>query len=334
MKKTTQILFLLAVVAVLLIVGRAVLKQPPREWTAPQVEFSEKLKNIEDTKYTKIEESQTGKEEASLGDQRDNEEKVEGLFETNWQWVNQQKKLYNLTEDEVDQILLETQERLPDETDKLKALSILRLGTPYQLGCLGEEGGRDKDPIFRLDVTDCTAFVLTNVALLHSQTTEEARAMMRYLNYQSNSEMTFENRLHFTVDRNVVSPYFQDITGEVASGRSLKTVKVTLNKIKTNGERLININWEKEMVFGYIPSKYVTKTLLQGLPKTVGIAFIKKGDEQIGLDVRHEGFLFDGKLLFHASSVQKKVVSENFLKYYFNKDNNSRFDGILLFQIN
>lgn len=63
----------------------------------------------------------------------------------------------------------------------------------------------------RLDVTDCTAFVLTNMALSYSQTIEEAKAMMEYLNYRLNSEMTFASQLHFTIDRNQISPYFEDI---------------------------------------------------------------------------------------------------------------------------
>lgn len=93
-------------------------------------------------------------------------------------------------------------------------MAILRLGTSYQPGCLGGEKGEDKDPIFRLDVTDCTAFILTTAALLHSDAIEDARGMMKFLNYRS-EEIVFESRLHFTTDRNEVSPYFEDITQEV-----------------------------------------------------------------------------------------------------------------------
>jgi len=152
-----------------------------------------------------------------------------------------------------------------------------------------------------LDVTDCTAFVLTNVALLYSQTIDEAKEIMKFLNYQPNSAITFENRLHFTTDRNAVSPYFRDITGENLCACKLKTKKVILNKVKSDGNRLIDIDWQKEIVLKYIPNEFITKDLFQNLPKTIGIAFIKEGDEEIGLDVRHEGFLFDGQFLFHAT---------------------------------
>ncbi len=252
--------------------------------------------------------------------------------ESKWQWLENQEKLYNLNSRKVNLVLAEIQERFTDKGERLKALSVLRLGTPYQLGCLGEESGRDKDPIFRLDVTDCTVFVLTNVALVHSQTVEEAVIMMSDLNYRPNSEITFENRLHFTTDRNEVSPYFKDVTQEVG-GDKIKTKKVVLNK-KNNGQRLIDIDWQREIMIRYIPSEYITRDFFEKLPESVGIAFLKKGDEEIGLDVRHEGFLFEKNKLFHANSDKGKVVSEDFFEYYFKEKNNARFDGVIFFEIN
>lgn len=207
----------------------------------------------------------------------------------------------------------------------------MRKGTPYQLGPLGEESGRDKGPIFRLDAVDCTVFVLTTVSLLHSQNLEGAKEMMRFLNYRPNSKITFENRLHFTTERNITSPYFQDITEKIAGQNKTKEKKVTLNKIKDDGKRLIDIDWEKEIIIKYIPNKFITKEFLQTLPRVVGIAFIKEGDEKIGLDVRHEGFLVDGNLLFHATQKEGKVVNVDFFKYYFVKNDTPRFDGIILF---
>ena len=255
------------------------------------------------------------------------------LAEINWQWVEKQKKLYELSPAETNLILKELQVRFPNKAERLKALAILRIGTPYQLGCLGEESGRDKDPIFRLDVTDCTAFVLTTVALLNSQNLDEAKEIMRFLNYRPDSEITFESRLHFTTDRNEASPYFRDITGEGICGCKLKTKKVTLNKIKADGKRLIDIDWEKEIVMKYIPNQYITKELFDNLPKAIGIAFIKEGDEEIGLDIRHEGFLVDGELLFHATPTEGKVVEVDFFEYYFKPDHIPQFDGIILFEI-
>ncbi|MCK4454111.1 DUF1460 domain-containing protein [Candidatus Parcubacteria bacterium] len=273
--------------------------------------------------------------------------------ETNWQWIEKQKKIYQLSPTEINSILKELWQRFPNKDERLKAIAILRLGTPYQLGCLGEESGPDKDPIFRLDVTDCTVFVLTTTALLHSQNLEQAREMMKFLNYGPDkeirttrrfapqnlvsslrSEMTYENRLHFTTDRNMVSPYFSDITEEVASSSNLITRKVILNRIKTNGKRWIDIDWQKEIMIKYLPNKYITKELLMGLPKSVGIAFVKEKYFETGLDVIHEGLLFNGELFIEASSIQKKVAAEDFFDYYFGENGSSpRFDGIILFDL-
>jgi len=276
--------------------------------------------------------------------------------EINWQWTDNQKKLYELDSREINSIFQELRERFAEEGERLKALATLRLGTPYQIGCLGEESGRDKDPLFRLDVTDCTAFILTNIALLHSKDLGEAQEMMKSLNYRTNRDITFENRLHFTIDRNMTSPYFRNITEEIAGTDRVIEINLVLNKIKEDGSRLIDI-----------PNKYITKNLIDKLPKSVGIAFIRKEDARIGLDVAHEGFLFDNQLFLHASvgiafirkedarigldvahegflfdnqlflhasSIEKKVVAINFWDYYFTEDNYTpRFDGIIFFEI-
>lgn len=277
------------------------------------------------------------KEEAGLDKEEEliQNKEIDG---PNWQWVNNQKKLYQLSSVDINSILKELQKRFLNKDEKLKALSILRLGTPYQFGCLGEESGRDKDPLFRLDVTDCTVFVLTNVALLHAENLTEAREMMRSLNYRlkENEEeykTSFENRLHFTSDRNMTSLYFQDVTEQIAGSDKIKEKKVILNKIKPDGKRLIDIIWEKEIIIKYIPNEYITKKLLSSLPKAVGIAFIKEGDEEIGLDVRHEGFLFSGEFLFHATSAQGEVMVVDFFEYYFEKEGYYKFDGIILFDV-
>jgi len=252
--------------------------------------------------------------------------------ETNWQWLEKQKKIYQSSPTEINSILKELWERFPNEDERLKAIAILRLGTPYQLGCLGEESGRDKDPIFRLDVVDCTVFVLTTVALVHSQDLEKAKKMMRFLNYRPDSEMIYENRLHFTTERNMISPYFQDITEEIAGKEKIITKKVILNRIKKDGTRWINIDWEKEMLIKYIPNEYITKEFLFGLPKSVGIAFVKEKYFETGLDVVHEGLLFDRELLIEASSIEKKVLRKDFYDYYFNEDDSTpKFDGVVLY---
>ncbi len=258
-------------------------------------------------------------------------EKVFIEEDSNWQWLEKQKKLYELSSFENNLILKEINELFPNQEERLKALSFLRLGTPYQAGCLGEGKGRDQDPIFRLDKADCTVFVMTNIALLHSQSLEEAEEIIKSINYSSPQDISFETRLHFTTDRNITSSYFQNITEEIIDLNKLKEKKVVLNKL-LDGERLIDIDWEKEVSFFYLPSQEINQELFSSLPSVIGIAFLIEGDEKIGLDVRHEGFLFDGQNFIHASSEEQKVVSIDFFEYYFRKEENPRFDGIVFFE--
>jgi len=96
------------------------------------------------------------------------EEELKEHQESNWQWLARQKPIYQLGLAEINSILKELPQQFPDKKERLKALTLWRLATPYQPGPLGEEKGPDKDPIFRTEVTDCTAFILTTAALLHS----------------------------------------------------------------------------------------------------------------------------------------------------------------------
>lgn len=253
--------------------------------------------------------------------------------ENRWQWLQEQKKFYQQEDAEIDSTLKELGLRFPEADYRLQAIAFLQLDTPYQLGCLGEGSGFDPDPFFRLDKTDCTVFILTSVALLHASDMEEARTMMKSVGYYPGREINYQNRLHFTTDRILSSPWFWDITGEIAGSEKVKTKEVILNKTRADGSRLIDIPWEKKMTEIYLPLEEIETEMLQNLPAVVGVAFLKAGDEEIGLDVRHEGLLLDGQTLFHASSLQRKVVAEDFLEYCF-PGQQARFSGIIFYKIN
>jgi len=253
--------------------------------------------------------------------------------ENRWQWLQERKKFYQQEDAEIDSTLKELGLRFPEADYRLQAIAFLQLDTPYQLGCLGEGSGLDPDPFFRLDKTDCTVFILTSTALLHASDMEEARTVMKSVGYCPGREINYQNRLHFTTDRILSSPWFQDITEEIAGGEKVKTKEVILNKTQADGSRLIDIPWEKKMTEIYLPLEEIETEVFQNLPAVVGVAFLKAGDEEIGLDVRHEGLLFNGQTLFHASSLQGKVVTEDFLKYCF-PEQQARFSGIIFYKIN
>ena len=249
----------------------------------------------------------------------------------NQAWMEEQSKIHHQNKEEITALLLELKKRFPSEEDRLWAISFLRLGTPYKLGCLGEESGVDSDPIFRLDFTDCTALVLTNTALLCSQSAEEALAKMTQINYRSD-DISFYNRLHFTTDRNDASPFFKDVTEQLINPELIEEVEIVLNKKGKEGKRIIDIDWEKQRILKYIPIKHCQEVFLGTLPSALGVALVKEATIEQGLDVIHEGFLFEGEKFVHASSSEGEVVQVSF-RNYLTQQKPKYFDGVIFFEI-
>ena len=74
--------------------------------------------------------------------------------------------------------------KYPNFHERLIALNFWRVGTPYGIFCLGEEKGFDKDPIIRIDTSDCTVHVLTSMAFAKGKSFDEARDAMISLHYK------------------------------------------------------------------------------------------------------------------------------------------------------
>jgi len=242
---------------------------------------------------------------------------------------------YTLKPGQVTTILADLHTRGKSFDERMKALALLRVATPYQLGCLGEEAPPDTDPIFRTDVTDCTVFVLTTCAMAHKASYGEARDMMKLLNYHNppvsgEKVVTYPNRIHFTYDRLHGNPFFQDITGELLPPSKLAKVEITLNR-KSDGTNLLDIPWERKVTAHYIPAAEITPSLLSGLPGVCNVGFVRKKNFNLGLVISHEGLIIDRKWLVHANSISKKVQKQGFLTYF--GSNSDYFDGIIIAKI-
>ena len=71
----------------------------------------------------------------------------------------------------------------------------LLLGAPYRVSPLGEGGGIDPDPRFRLDAFDCVTLVETAIALGSSGSVAEARVLLDDLRYDGPPD--FQHRNHY-----------------------------------------------------------------------------------------------------------------------------------------
>lgn len=196
-------------------------------------------------------------------------------------------------------------------------------GAPYQKGPLGEGEG---ERIYREDVFDCTTFVLTIAARMNAVDTTPRNAM-RKIHYYPPGEVSYRNRLHFSSYRNTISRYFKNITREVG-GDAVKGKEVLLNRDHPQRGRLINLDWEREVTVRYIPSQRVPE-VVENLPATAGVGFVRRKYFSLGLGVAHEGIVLNGRDLAHASSEKGRVVREDFLGYL----KRHEYTGVLFFRI-
>ncbi len=253
-----------------------------------------------------------------------------------FKWVDTIPDPWLLSETEFEFYLPQFHERFPNYIDRLKALNLWRVGTPYGLFCLGEESGKDNDPLLRADSSDCTVHVLTTLAFAESFTWQNARDAMVDIHYKmdENGEKkpTYISRWHYTSDRLLHHDRTVDITSSVAHENDLEKVEIELNK-KQDGSEFLDLNWSSNETIKFIPTVKITENILLNLPAVSGVAFVKKSYFKMGIVIAHEGYLIDQTDLIHASSEYNRTVNVDFLSYLFN-DGEPRFDGIMFYNIN
>jgi len=253
-----------------------------------------------------------------------------------FKWVDTIPDPWLLSETEFEFYLPKFHERFPNYHDRLKALNLWRVGTPYGLFCLGEESGKDIDPLLRADSSDCTVHVLTTLAFAESFTWQNARDAMVDIHYKmdDNGEKTptYISRWHYTSDRLLHHDRTVDITSSIAHENDLEKVEIELNK-KEDGSEFLDLNWSSKETIQFIPTVNITENILLNLPAISGIAFVKKSYFKLGIVIAHEGYLIDKTNLIHASSEHKKTVNVDFLSYLYN-NGEPRFDGVMFYKIN
>ena len=111
------------------------------------------------------------------------------------------------------------------------------LGRPYANGPLGEGEGKDADPLYRLDVFDCTTFIETILAnALCARAGERMptclEEKMRRIRY-AGGKIGFDSRNHVPeldwLPNNVEEGFLKDVTGSLFPGLTRKA-KVTMDR--------------------------------------------------------------------------------------------------------
>ncbi len=253
---------------------------------------------------------------------------------TDEQWIAMKPKPWQLTEQQLDEVLPLFKQRFPDFQERLRALALWRVGTPYEIFKLGEEQAPDTDPVFRLDVSDCTGHILTSLSLALSESWSEARKNMINIHYKPDAKgkktPTYKSRWHYTSDRIMNHPATPDITATLVDDSQLVVQNISLNR-KKDGNEFLKLDWTLDTEVKYIPNAQITPELLRKLPEIAGVVFVKPDYFSMGIVSGHEGMIIDGTQLLHAGQVAGETVIEDFMKYYFT-DNGPRFGGIMLFE--
>jgi len=222
----------------------------------------------------------------------------------------------------------EEEEEIIDEEDGEEEVEepTLREITRSFLGAAYGESPLDEENIYTEEAFNSTTLVLTVAANYHFP--EDPEEGMKKIHYYPPGEVSYENRLHFSTYRNKASEYFGDITREVGEDY-VQTKAVVLNKERDEEGRLLDINWEEEIVLEYISVGDVEEILVN-LPEVAGVTFIMDGDEEMGLDVRSEGLVLDGSDFVHAPRDEGEVIEEDFLIFLEDSD----YGAVNFFEIN
>ena len=250
-------------------------------------------------------------------------------------WIQKIPSPWTLSETDFDFYLKKFQDQHPDFHERLKAINLWRVGTPYGLYCLGEEDEKDNDPIIRYDSSDCTVHVLTTLAFTESITLKEARSNMIDIHYKPNQDNEkvpdYNLRWHFTSDRILNHPLTADITSSLVAQNKLEIFEIDLNK-KQNGQEFLDLGWTSKENISFIPAEKMSLDIMSDLPEVCGVAFVKRDYFKLGIVIAHEGYVIDRSNLVHASSEFGKTVNVNLLEYM-KKDGKYRFDGIMFYEI-
>lgn len=247
-------------------------------------------------------------------------------------WLKSLPAPYTLSEAQISEYLQAFQVHYPDFQDRVAAIANWRVGTPYKIYQLGEECAPDTDPIIRLDVSDCTAHILTTLACAHSSSWSEARQRMIEIHYKPDDKgrkiPSYKTRWHYTLDRITNNPYTVNITETLLPKSELEAVTLTLNRQK-DGSEFLDLDWNLPISTFFIPNRSINAELLKKLPPVCGVDFVKKAYLDKGILIAHEGMILDNVDVLHASSSAGKTVRLPFLDYYFG-GNGPIFDGIMI----
>lgn len=217
------------------------------------------------------------------------------------------------------------------KANNIEEISSTFLGTPYFRDPLGENGGIDKDPIYRFDKFDCLTFVETMLALTFSKNSDDFENIIKRIRYKD-GEVDIKKRNHFVnpdwIQNN--SDFVKEATRAIANkiNSDISCSKIMLDRktwFKKNYNIDVNIE-EQEAILDYITLDTLFEKepeLIKAItePMIINIVIHKpEFKKRYGSEINtsHIGFLIpkeNGLIFRHASFLKEKVVDDEFFHY-------------------
>jgi len=260
----------------------------------------------------------------------------EGKIDQLSQKKNTCKKLYQLSIQEIDSLIINFSRTYLTIAEKIAAYSQLALDTPYARTPLGEgvHGKYDKDPLIDFSRVDCMTFCEQILALAISKNHQDAFHNLQKIRYHQ-SNISFISRNHFVMAEWL--PHNQwllkDITEETGGPLCKEMIK-TINRrtfLSSLGcDDIKSLPLPQRLNIKYLPKKHLPSIA----DRIRGSEIIVLITTKEGIFASHLGFIIkekDGSLLFrHASLTHKKVIDEPYNQFYKRLQNDQHTAGIVL----
>ncbi len=202
---------------------------------------------------------------------------------------------------------------VPDTSDRIAFLSSQFLGISYQVSTLTGSEAEPEQLVINLRAVDCFTLLDYVEAMRHSITFDSFVGHLKKIRYRDGL-VSYMNRNHFFTDwAQYNQACISDVTGKVGGAQTHRIRKV-LN-VKTDGSFFVPGIPSVTRDMDFIPSGCIDDVVL-GMMNTGDYAGIYS--DRPGLDVSHTGVIIrrGSDVVFrHASSIQGKVVDEDFGKY-------------------
>ncbi len=207
--------------------------------------------------------------------------------------------------------MLRTASAIGPVSERIRFISAAFLGAPYgESTLIGGKGGAEA-LVIDLASMDCFTFIDYVEAMRLSDSFGDFRLHLMKVRYRR-AMVSYGTRRHFFSDWRYTRRV-RDVTPEVGGERA-RGVKKTLNR-KADGSPILPGILEKERRIAFVPSILVDGGVLANLRTGDYVGIYSEAD---GLDVSHVGIILKGEgrvLLRHASSVERKVLDQDFLPY-------------------